>query len=89
MTARPDGLTLLGPVLDRFPRFAELLEGDGREDLVTALRRAETIGRPLTDSAFLAGFESTLGRTLRTKPRGPKPNTKELTESAQLSGLSP
>jgi len=89
LTARPDGLTLLEPALNRFPRFAELLEDDGRHDQFAALRRAETIGRPLGDAAFLAGLESTLGRALRAKPRGPKPKTKELAESAQLSGLSP
>jgi putative transposase len=89
LTARPDGLTLLEPVLDRFPRFGELLENDAREDEFTALRRAETIGRPLGDSAFLAGLESTLGRRLQAKPRGPKPMAKEPAASAQLSGLSP
>jgi putative transposase len=89
LTARPDGLTLLEPALDRFPRFGELLENDAREDEFTALRRAETIGRPLGDAAFLAGLEQALGRRLQAKRRGPKPKTKEPAERAQLSGLSP
>ncbi|HMK90184.1 MAG TPA: hypothetical protein VK446_11205 [Methylocystis sp.] len=89
LTGRPDGLTLLEPALGRLPRFAELLEDDRREDLLTALRRAETIGRPLGDAAFPTGLESMLGRTLRAKPRGPKPKTKEPAEGPQLSGLSP
>jgi putative transposase len=89
LTARGDGVTRLEPVPSRFPRFAELLEDDGREDLLAALWRAETIGRPLGDAGFLAGLESTLGRPLRPKPRGPKPKTKELAESAKLSGVSP
>ena len=89
LTGRKDGLTLLDPALSRFPRFAELLENDELEDLLAALRRAETIGRPLGDAAFVAGLEKTLGRTLRARPRGPRPKTKEPAEDAQLSGLSP
>jgi putative transposase len=58
LTAREDGVTLHAPVLNRFPRFADLLNGGGREELLTALRRAETIGRPIADEAFLAGLET-------------------------------
>jgi putative transposase len=89
LTAREDGVTLLAPALDRFPRFADLLDDGGREELLTALRRAETIGRPLGDEAFLAGLETTLGRAIRPKPRGPKPKTAEEAENQRLSGLSP
>lgn len=77
------------PFICSAPRFADLLEEEGREELYPALRQAETIGRPLGDAAFLAGLELTLRRTLRPKPRGPKPKTKEPAESKKLSGLSP
>lgn len=89
LTARPDWLALLEPVLDRFPRFADLIEGEKREELQTALRRAETLGRPLGDEAFLARMETALGRTIRAKPRGPKPKTAEPVERERLSALSP
>ncbi len=89
LTAHEDGATLLAPALDRLSCFADLLDDGGREDLLTALRRAETIGRPLGDEAFLAGLEAALRRTIRAKPRGPKPKTEEQAENLQLSGLSP
>jgi putative transposase len=36
------------------------------------LRRAETIGRPLGNAAFMEQIESLSGRDLRPKKRGPK-----------------
>jgi putative transposase len=89
LTGRDDGLTLLAPALDRFPRFADLIEGEEREELQAALRRAETIGRPLGDAASLTRMETALGRTIRAQPRGPKPRPKERDENGELSGLSP
>ena len=38
-----------------------------------ALRRAETIGRPLGDTAFVEALERQTGRNLRPAKRGPKP----------------
>jgi putative transposase len=89
LTVREDGVTLLAPVLDRLPRFADLLNDGGREEPLMALRRVETIGRPLGDEAFLAGLETPLGRAIRAKPRGPKPETEEQAENPRLSGLAP
>ena len=80
LSARDDGVTLLASALDRFIRFADLLEGDGRGDQQADLRRAETIGRPLGEEAFLTGLEKALRRTIRAKPRGPKPKVKEQDE---------
>lgn len=69
-----DGITDTGPVEARFPGLAGLLEPDEADEVAhLALRRAETIGRPLGDAAFLARIEAALGRTLAPRKRGPKP----------------
>ena len=75
-----DGLTTTAPVLSRYPRFQDLLATGEDEDASTRLRRAETIGRPLGDSAFLARLENDSGRSLKPARRGPRAN---------LSALSP
>ena len=77
LNAREDGVTLLRPVLNRFPRFADLLEGAELDALAAPLRRAETIGRPLGDETFMARLESALQRNLRARRRGPKPKGEE------------
>jgi len=41
--------------------------------LLDGLRRAETIGRPVGDAAFIAGLEEATNRPLRPGRRGPKP----------------
>jgi putative transposase len=68
-----DGLTTIEPALSRFPRFADLLEGDENEAATERLRRAESIGRPLGSTAFLARLEKRFARPLVAKKRGPKP----------------
>jgi len=75
-----DGLTATGAVLARFPRFAEMLAGGEDAEMSERLRRAETIGRPIGDDAFLSELEKASGRTLAPGKRGPKP---------KLSGVSP
>jgi REP element-mobilizing transposase RayT len=40
------------PLLDRAPRFADLLESEGDERAFAAPRRSELIGRPLGGGAF-------------------------------------
>ena len=66
-------LTDTAPVRERYPDFAALIEAGEDEDLSMALRRAETVGRPLGDTAFLEALERQTGRTLRPAKRGPKP----------------
>ena len=56
--ARGDGLTEATPVLERVPDFAALLRSGEDPDLSQALRRSESVGRPLGDSAFLDRVES-------------------------------
>jgi putative transposase len=66
-----DGLTETGPVRARVGDFAALLAA-GEDDAGShALRRAEQIGRPLGDGAFMAWIEAKLGRDARPGRRGP------------------
>ncbi|WP_395001354.1 transposase [Sphingomonas sp.] len=71
--ARGDGLTDTAPVLDRVPDFAALLRGGEDEALSQALRRTESVGRPLGASDFLDRVEAQLGRNPRPAKRGPRP----------------
>lgn len=78
--ARGDGVTETAPVLERVPDFATLLHTGEDEPLSDALRRSESIGRPLGSSAFLDRVEAALGRDPKPRKRGPK---------RALSALSP
>jgi putative transposase len=69
--AKGDGLTDTAPVLERVGDFAGLLRV-GEDDMLSAvIRRAETIGRPLGDEAFMAHIEAVSGRDMRPGKRGP------------------
>lgn len=69
-----DGLTDTAEMRGQFPDIASLLEPDPEgEMLEMALRRAETIGRPLGSKTFLTRLERKLGRPLKPQKRGPKP----------------
>jgi putative transposase len=72
-----DGLTATAPVMDRTPDLAARIESGEDEAMSLRLRRAETIGRPLGDAAFVAGLERRTGRTLAPARRGPKPKRRE------------
>lgn len=67
-----DGLTETAPVLERVGDFAGLLRLGEDDAMSAALRRAETIGRPLGDEAFMAQIEAVSGRDVRPAKRGPK-----------------
>ncbi len=69
-----DHVTDTGPVAACYPDFAALIAARGDETLSKALRRAESIGRPLGDTAFLDRLQHLTGRTLRPAKRGPKPH---------------
>jgi putative transposase len=75
-----DCVTATAPVLERYPDFAVMLEAGEDEVLSRRLRRAETIGRPLGDEAFVGRLEQASGRAFKPARRGPKP---------KLSALSP
>lgn len=88
LAGRTDGVTAIEPVLTRFPDFAALIDSEGDEGF-DALRRAETIGRPLGDADFLARLETLLHRSLKPGKRGPKPAAREDDRQEKFSGLSP
>jgi putative transposase len=70
---RDDKVATLAPVLERYPRFADLIAMGPPPELFERLRRAETIGRPLGDEAFIAELERLTERSLKPGKRGPKP----------------
>jgi putative transposase len=68
-----DGLTATAPVMERFPDLAARIEAGEDEAMSPRLRRAETIGGPLGDAAFVPGLERRTGRTLAPARRGHGP----------------
>ena len=67
----------LAAALDlRFPDLTGLLAAADDSETQDALRRAETIGRPLGTPAFLEGIEKMLGRQVTPRKPGPKPGRK-------------
>jgi putative transposase len=77
---RGDGLTDTAPIATRFDDFAALLRAGEDEAASMALRRADTIGRPLGDKRFQDRVNAAFGREPAPKERGRK---------AELSALSP
>ncbi len=73
LRGRDDGLTALAPIRERWPRFADLIAAAPPAELFDRLRAAQSIGRPLGDSRFLARAERATRRCLRPQKRGPKP----------------
>jgi len=74
LSGRDDGLVSVAPLLDRCAgRFGDLIATEPSAEALSALRAAETIGRPLGSAAFLARLAALTGRDPRPKRRGPKP----------------
>jgi putative transposase len=46
LPATDDGITILSPVLSRFPRFADFIATAVDPEMLARLRRAERVGRP-------------------------------------------
>lgn len=73
LKGREDGLTDTAAVTSKYGDIRLLLgETPEQEMLEIALRRAETIGRPLGSTAFLDKLERNLDRILKPAKRGPK-----------------
>jgi putative transposase len=74
LTRRDDGVTTLAPVLERFLRFADLIEDEPEAgpELFERLRQADSIGRPLGDDRFISRLERLTRRSLAPAKRGPK-----------------
>jgi putative transposase len=68
-----DGITKTAPVAERFPDLADRIAAGEDEAMSARLRRAEQIGRPVGDAAFIAALERRTGRSLAPTPPGPKP----------------
>jgi putative transposase len=77
LRGRPDRLTTLGPVRERYPDFANFLDQEPDAILFERLRQAEGIGRPLGSPSFLDRIERMTRRSLRPAKRGPKPRGRE------------
>ena len=73
LAGRDDALVEVGPLLERAPRFADLIAAGPDEAAFAALRRSETIGRPLGSPAFLEAVARRLGRAVAPAKRGRKP----------------
>jgi putative transposase len=74
LAGHDDGLVSVAPMIERCGgRFADLIETAPSAETVSALRAAETIGRPVGSSAFLDRLAAATGRDPRPKRRGPKP----------------
>jgi putative transposase len=74
LSGRDDGLVRVGPLIERCGgRFADLIEAAPSAEAVSALRAAETIGRPIGSPSFLDRLAAATGRDPRPRRRGPKP----------------
>jgi len=89
LSGRPDGITALAPVLQRYPDFTALIAQGDDPEAFDRLRRAECIGRPLGDDAFLHRLETHTKRILRPRKRGPKSRPQQDAGQGQLFALSP
>jgi putative transposase len=69
LLARDDEAVNVRPLLERAPRFADLIEGEADEAGCAALRGAETIGRPLGGLDFVAAIAGRLGRAVTPRKR--------------------
>ena len=76
LSGRDDGATTPGALDPRLPDIATLLAGGEGDDAVhDRLRRAECIGRPLGDAAFIETIETLLGRCITPRKPGRKPKS--------------
>jgi putative transposase len=65
-----DGLVIVKPVLDRIGAFAPFLEAPGDDEQFAAIRAAETMGRALGTTDFVADLERRLGRPITRRAPG-------------------
>lgn len=71
--AADDGIVTVAPALERVGNFETFLH-EAFDEAVTyaALRKAESIGRPIGSPQWLEEMEARTGLTLRPKKRGPR-----------------
>jgi putative transposase len=64
----------VAPALERVGNFAAFLDEDFDEALTyAALRKAETVGRPVGSAEWLAAMEARTGKQLAPRKRGRRP----------------
>lgn len=74
LAGKDDHVVKVAPALERVGDFAAFLdETFDQGPTYAALRKAETVGRPVGSSEWLAEMEAKTGLTLRPQKRGPKP----------------
>tara|TARA_R110002124_G_scaffold285982_1_gene465555 strand:+ start:3938 stop:4624 length:687 start_codon:yes stop_codon:yes gene_type:complete len=81
--AKGDGVTDTEAVLAHFPDMAARVRSGEEAEMSVAIRKAETIGRPLGDDRFFAAAEKRTGRKLKPGKRGRK------RKKVEKSALSP
>ncbi|WP_245197451.1 hypothetical protein [Labrys sp. LIt4] len=72
LLGQEDCITSLAPVRQRVADFSDLLDNVD-ETMFNRIRRAESVGRPLGDDAFIDRIRVLTGREVRPGKRGPKP----------------
>jgi putative transposase len=74
LAGHDDGVVKVAPLLDRIGDFAAFLDQPFDENTeYAALRRSETIGRPLGDKDWIGRLEREHARNLAPRKRGRKP----------------
>lgn len=75
IAGKNDHVVTVAPALERVGDFAAFL-GEPFDEILTyvALRRAESLGRPVGSPEWLADMERETGRQLAPGKRGSKPN---------------
>jgi REP-associated tyrosine transposase len=76
LAGRDDALVRVAPLLDRVGRFCDLIDSDNDRLAFAALRAAESTGRALGSSEFVATLERVTGRCLRREKPGRKPSAR-------------
>jgi putative transposase len=90
LAGRDDGVVKVAPLLERIGDFAAFLDHPVMEDAYKALRRSETIGRPLGTAEWIESLERDHARSLAPRKRGRKPRDDKAPASGGLfSKLSP
>jgi putative transposase len=74
LAGEDDHVVKVAPALERVGDFAAFLGEEFDEALgYAALRKAESVGRPIGSDEWLAEMEERTGMALRPKRRGPRP----------------
>jgi REP-associated tyrosine transposase len=85
---KEDWITDVAAVRERLPDLAARLSAGEEAEASERLRRAESVGRPLGDAAFMAAIGRLTGRQLAPARRGRKPRRID-GGGGEISALSP